>query len=123
MLRSIRLLLLVFVVISPIVSSLARAEGVPATITERSAYVALERESSGLDQFAGGGTVPNRLVLPHGLGTGTSASLEETNAYAERQAASPGVENFVGGDFGGFIIALAFIAAIVIIVWLVVNHH
>ncbi|MBI1849312.1 MAG: hypothetical protein HYR85_03105 [Planctomycetes bacterium] len=123
MFRTIRFLLLVLIVISPILTSLARAEGSPGTASERSAYAALERESGGLEQFAGGGTVPNQLVLPHGFGTGSSATLEEMNVYTQRQAASPGVEDFVGGELGGLIIALAVIAAIVIIVWIVIPWH
>jgi hypothetical protein len=103
-----------------VLAAAARAGGEPASRSEADSYARAERDSSGLDAFEGGGSAASEIVLPLDRGTGDAATRLEVRGYAEREAASPGLEDFEGGELGGLIIALAVIAAIVLIVWIIV---
>lgn len=42
--------------------------------------------------------------------------------YQQREAGSPGIEQFTGGAHG-FALTILVVAAVVVIVWLVLEHH
>jgi len=66
-------------------------------------------------------------VLPQGMswaGDGVPATRAESEEYAQREAHSKGLEQFVGGDsLGlGIVIAVLVIAALVILIWYLIEH-
>jgi len=64
-------------------------------------------------------------VLPHPQAwadEGTPATRAEEEGYAQREAQSKGVEQFVGGDALGIVIAVLIIAALVVLIWYLIEH-
>ncbi len=110
--------------LTAVVSAAPRAVASPPgpRFVEDQGYSQRETRSSGLERFTGGGWVPDTLILPRESGTGEPASQGEMQAYAQREAAAQELEDFTGGSFGEVIIVLALLAAIVIIVYLVMEQ-
>ncbi len=64
-------------------------------------------------------------VLPHQRAwadEGARATRAEEDGYAQREAQSKGVEQFVGGDALGIVIAILVIAALVVLIWYLIEH-
>lgn len=64
-------------------------------------------------------------VLPQApawAGDGVPATRAEEEGYAQREAQSKGVDQFVGGDALGFVIAVLIIAALVVLIWYLLEH-
>jgi hypothetical protein len=64
-------------------------------------------------------------VLPQApawAGDGVPATRAEEEGYAQREAQSKGLEQFVGGDALGLVIAILIIAALVVLIWYLIEH-
>jgi len=64
-------------------------------------------------------------VLPQApawAGDGVPATQAEEEGYAQREAQSPGLEQYVGGDALGIVIAILVIAALVVLIWYLIEH-
>lgn len=53
---------------------------------------------------------------------GAPATQSEEEGYAQREAQSKGVDQFVGGSALGIVIAILVIAALVVLIWYLIEH-
>ncbi len=84
---------------------------------EETRYERRERESAGLEAFAGGGAAEYSIVLPILAATGEAGTLAEIVSLSQRDAASADLEDFTGGSEIVLIIAIVLLA-VVLVVWI-----
>ncbi len=53
---------------------------------------------------------------------GAPATQSEEEGYAQREAQSKGLERFVGGDALGIVVAVLIIAALIVLIWYLIEH-